>query len=117
MRSTLSSDPRLEVVGIASDGVEAVELARDLAPDVVVLDVDQLSLDGGEATRQICETDPSIRVLALVGPDSHVESDLARQGAAGFIRKDRSAAELAETLPEVASMVLALGAARSAALR
>ena len=117
MRSTLSSDPRLEVIGIASDSDEAIELARDLSPDVVVLDVDQPSMDGSETTRLICETDPSIRVLALVGPDSQLESDLARQGAAGFIRKDRSAAELAETMPEVASLVLALGAARSAALR
>jgi two-component system, NarL family, response regulator DesR len=110
MRATLTSDPRLEVVGIASDGAEAVELATDLSPDMVVMDVDMPVMDGVEATRRICEVDPSIRVLVLMSSDSIAESAQAHEaGAVGFIRKDRSAVEPMEGIPEVASLALAFG--------
>jgi len=107
LRAKLASDSRLDVVGVAHDGSQGVALARELSPDVVVLDVDLPLEDSVETTRLICETDPSIRLLALLGSNASAESELARQGAAGFIRKDRSAVELAEMIPEIASMVLA----------
>jgi DNA-binding NarL/FixJ family response regulator len=109
LRAKLASDSRLDVVGVAHDGSQGVALARELSPDVVVLDVDLPLEDSIETTRLICEADPSIRLLALLdsGPDANAESALAHQGAAGFIRKDRSAVELAEMIPEIASMVLA----------
>jgi DNA-binding NarL/FixJ family response regulator len=71
-----------------------------------VLDVDLPLEDSVETTRLIRETDPSVQLLALLGSDPSAESELARQGAAGFIRKDRSAAELAEMIPEIAAMAL-----------
>jgi DNA-binding NarL/FixJ family response regulator len=107
LRTKLASDSRLDVVGVAHDGSQAVALARKLSPDLVVLDVDLPLEDSIETTRLICETHPSIRLLALLGSNSGAEPELARQGAAGFIRKDRSAVELAEMIPEIASMVLA----------
>jgi two-component system, NarL family, nitrate/nitrite response regulator NarL len=117
MRATLMSDSRLEVVGLAFDGAEAVELARELSPDVVVIDLDLPVTGGIEATRLISEADPSIRVLVLASSDSAVEADEARQaGAAGFIRRERSAAEMTEAIPEVASLVLAFSATGSLAM-
>jgi two-component system, NarL family, nitrate/nitrite response regulator NarL len=117
MRATLTSDPRLEVVGITFDGAGAVELARDLSPDVVVIDLDLPDLGGIEATRLICEADPSIRVLLLTSSDSLADADEARQaGAVGFIRRERSAVEMMEAIPEVASLVLAFSDAGSMAM-
>jgi DNA-binding NarL/FixJ family response regulator len=107
LQSALSADPRVDVVGVAYDGAHAVELTKGLVPDVVVLDVDLTAEDSVDIARQICEAKPELRLLALVGPDSGIEAELSRAGAAGFIRKDRSAVGLAETVPEVASLVLA----------
>jgi DNA-binding NarL/FixJ family response regulator len=97
----------VDVIGVAHDGEHAVELTKGLVPDVVVLDVDLPLEDSVEVTRRICDANPELRLLALVGPDSGAESELSRAGAAGFIRKDRSAVDLAETVPQVASLVLA----------
>jgi DNA-binding NarL/FixJ family response regulator len=117
MRTTLSTDPRLEIVGLAFDADEAVQLATDLSPDVVVIDVDLPAAQGADAVRRICEADPSTHLLALIGPASVDESALAHHGAVGFIRKDRSAAELVETIAEVASMVLAFSGTGSTVTR
>jgi DNA-binding NarL/FixJ family response regulator len=82
------------------------------------MDLDLPVMDGVEATRLICEADPSTRVLVLTSSDSIAESARARQaGAVGFIRKEQSAVELAEAIPEVASLVLAFSGTRSMATR
>jgi DNA-binding NarL/FixJ family response regulator len=85
------------VVGEAADGETAVELARALAPDVVVMDIRMPRLDGVEATRRIV-TDPGLghtRVLILTtfNLDEYVY-DALRAGASGFLLKDASAADL-----------------------
>jgi DNA-binding NarL/FixJ family response regulator len=107
LQSALSADSRVDVVGVAYDGAHAVELTKGLVPDVVVLDVDLPLEDSVEITRQICDANPDLRLLALVGPNTGAEAELSRAGAAGFIRKDRSAVDLADTVPQVASLVLA----------
>lgn len=85
----LSEDPRVEVVGQAGDGLEAVRLARSLQPDVVLMDLKMPELDGIEATRRIVAEQPSVRVLLLTGfeADNHVLQAL-RAGASGYILKD-----------------------------
>ena len=103
LEAILVADERIEVVGQASDGREAVQLARKLDPDVVLMDVSMPVLDGFEATREIRESDDRVRVLVLTGSNSRADVDRSRQaGAAGYVTKDRIASELVESIVEVA---------------
>ena len=88
-RMILRADPELEVVGEASDGVEAVALTRELRPDVVLMDVRMPRVDGIEATRQIGASAEGSRVLVLTtfDLDEYVFAAL-RAGASGFLLKD-----------------------------
>src|SRR3954454_18982399 len=95
----LESEPRIEIVGRAHDGIEAVELARSLEPDVILMDISMPRLDGVDATRRIRTEDPNARVLVLTGSNSREDVDRARQaGAAAYVTKDRISAQLTETI-------------------
>jgi DNA-binding NarL/FixJ family response regulator len=103
LEAILGTDERIAVVGRAGDGLEAVELARELKPDVILMDLSMPALDGIEATREIRAADDSVRVLVLTGSNSRVDVDRSRQaGAAGYVTKDRIASELVESIVEVA---------------
>jgi len=95
IRRVLSSDGGFDVVGEATNGAEAVELAVSLEPDVVVLDLTMPQLSGLEAATRIRERVPDVRVLVLSIHD-HEEYVLqsVRAGAQGYLRKDSSPAEL-----------------------
>jgi DNA-binding NarL/FixJ family response regulator len=102
LQAILTTDDRIEVVGQASDGKQAVELARKLDPDVVLMDVSMPVLDGFEATREIREESTGVRVLMLTGSNSRADVDRSREaGAAGYVTKDRIASELVATIVEV----------------
>ena len=102
LAAILSTDERLEVVGHASDGEEAVELATRLGPDVVLMDISMPVLDGIEAAMELRERGQRARVLMLTGSNSRADVDRARQaGAAGYVTKDRIAAELIDAIHEV----------------
>jgi DNA-binding NarL/FixJ family response regulator len=85
----LEEDPRVEIVGQAGDGVEAVKLAAALKPDVVLMDLKMPNIDGIEATRQIVASYPGVKVLLLTTfeADNHVIQAL-KAGASGYILKD-----------------------------
>jgi DNA-binding NarL/FixJ family response regulator len=85
----LEEDARVEIVGQAGDGVEAVKLAGSLKPDVVLMDLKMPNLDGIEATRQIVAAHPGVKVLLLTTfeADNHVIQAL-KAGASGYILKD-----------------------------
>ena len=90
-RMILRDDPDLEVVGEAGDGEEAVALAGELAPDVVLMDVRMPKLDGIEATRRILagpEPRPRVLVLTTFDLDEYVFAAL-RAGASGFLSRTR----------------------------
>lgn len=96
LRRSLSEEG-FEVVGEASDGDEAVRLAGELLPDVVLMDVTMPHVDGVEATRRLHKTHPDIRVVMLtMHADESVISEAIRAGAVGYLVKDCSTDEIAE---------------------
>jgi DNA-binding NarL/FixJ family response regulator len=104
LEAILVGDARITVVGQAGDGREAVELARELRPDVVLMDVSMPVLDGFEAARAIRADRADTRILMLTGSSSRADVDLARAaGAAGYVTKDRIAAELIAAIVEIAT--------------
>jgi DNA-binding NarL/FixJ family response regulator len=92
-------DQGVRVVGEASDGERAVELARDLAPDVTVMDLNMPGIGGVEATRRIADAAPATRVMVLtITPDDGAILDAMIAGASGSIVKDQPIDELAEAI-------------------
>jgi len=99
----LGTDPGLEVVGDASGGDEAIELARRLEPDVVLMDLVMPGTDGAEATRQILAERPDTGILVLTsyGSDRKLFPALDA-GALGFLLKDSTAEQLVRAIRQVA---------------
>jgi DNA-binding NarL/FixJ family response regulator len=110
-RQLLEQSPDIEVVGEASDGLEAIRFAADLHPNVIVMDVRLPRLNGIEATRTITARFPDIRVLILSAydDDSYV-FPLLEAGASGYLLKTASGAELADAIRLVHSGQKALAA-------
>jgi len=103
LEAILDGEPDLEVVGRASDGREAVELARSLEPDVVLLDISMPVLDGFEAAAAIAKLPHRPAVLMLTGSNSPQDVDKARRaGANGYVTKDAIAARLVDAILEAA---------------
>ena len=103
LEAILSGDERIELVGLALDGKEAVRLAAEQVPDVVLMDISMPLMDGIAAAREIRRADGGVRILMLTGSNSRADVDRARKaGAAGYVTKDRIAAELVEAIVEVA---------------
>ena len=102
-RMILRAEPDIEVVGEAADGREAVEQARELKPDVVLMDIRMPGLDGIEATRRVTTLDPPARVLVLTtfDLDEYVYESL-RAGASAFLLKDAPEQQLVAAVRVVA---------------
>jgi two-component system, NarL family, response regulator NreC len=99
----LRSHPDLEVVGEASTGLEAVELAEKLQPDIVVMDVSMPVLNGIEATRRIEQVAPRTRVVALsMHRDSVYVREMLKAGARAYLLKESAEADLLTAIRAVA---------------
>lgn len=102
VEALLAGDERVEVVGTAANGKQAVELATALTPDVTLMDISMPILDGIEATRRIRESLPNACVLVLTGSSTSADVDRARQaGVAAFLTKDRLGTQLVNAILEL----------------
>jgi DNA-binding NarL/FixJ family response regulator len=104
IEALLAADDRVEVVGTAGDGEEAVALARSLEPDVTLMDISMPTLDGIEAARKIREHLPETRILVLTGSSISADVDRSRQaGVAAFLTKDRLGTQLLDAILDLGS--------------
>lgn len=93
------SEHGFDVVGEARDGVEAVNMASNLAPDIVLMDVSMPEMDGVEACRQVRASVPQTRVVMLtMHADQEVLANAIRAGACGYLVKDCSTEEIADAV-------------------
>jgi DNA-binding NarL/FixJ family response regulator len=104
LRMFLSVDPELEIIGEARDGAEAVRMAKQLAPDVVLMDLLMPGMDGIRATAAIRRETPDIEVVALTSvlEDASIVEAI-RAGAIGYLLKDTEAHELVRAIKAAAA--------------
>lgn len=118
LKALLDAVGGVEVVGVASGGEEAVTLAIDLLPDVVVMDVQMPGTNGVEATRRIAAAAPSIRILVLtMFDDDDTVFAAMRAGAAGYMLKDAESDDILRSLMAVARGDAVFGPAVAARVR
>lgn len=102
LMALLSSQDGIEVVGEAADGLEALEKARELVPDLILMDIKMPGLDGLEATRRIKEEMPHTRIVMLtVSEDDQDLFEAIKNGAEGYLLKTLKSRELFEMLQGV----------------
>ena len=103
IRSTLKEQPELQIIGEASDGWEAVQIALELQPDLILLDIGLPTLNGIEATRRIRELAPKSRILVVSEMSSRdIVEEVLLRGASGYVVKSNAASDL---LPAVGAVL------------
>jgi DNA-binding NarL/FixJ family response regulator len=104
LEAILSTDGRIHVVARAGDGREALDLAREHRPDVILMDIAMPVMDGIEATRAICNELPETSVIVLTGSNATTDVSAAREaGAAGYVTKDQIAGDLLRAILDTAA--------------
>jgi two-component system response regulator NreC len=110
LKALLDKEPNMEVVAEAENGRQAVQLARQLSPGVVLMDVAMPDLNGIEATKQILQEAPEVRVIALsMHKDKTFVSRMLQAGAKGYLLKDAAFEEIARAVKEVVTGRIYLG--------
>src|ERR1700724_4852736 len=102
LASFLGHEPDIEVVGMADSGEQALEMAAELHPDIVLMDLSMPGMGGIQATRRLVETNPSIRVVMLTSFGGHERMvEALKSGAVGYVVKDTVPAEMLRALRSV----------------
>jgi len=102
LRSLIDENDDMEVIAEAENGRDAVDLARQLKPDVVIMDVSMPDLNGVEATRQIVQDNPQMKIIALsMHSDTLFVSEMLKSGASGYLLKDCAFEELEQAIRTV----------------
>jgi len=102
LRSLFEKQPDISVIAEASDGWQAIEYAKKLSPDVVLMDVNLPRLNGIEATTELSKSSPNTKIIALsMRCDKQVIGDMLRAGASGYLQKDVAFRELARAIRTV----------------
>ena len=103
LTSLMKKQPNIEVVGQAKDGREALDLVRELLPDVVIMDVSMPNLNGADATRLILRDHPDTRVIALsMHTEKHIVRNILQAGASAYVLKSYLFDELSKALEAAA---------------
>jgi DNA-binding NarL/FixJ family response regulator len=101
LRAILEGVLQIEVVGVANNGVDAIELTRTTQPDLVLMDLKMPRMNGIQATKAICEQYPDVRILVLTTYDEDEwVIDAIRSGAAGYVLKDTPREDLLKAIME-----------------
>jgi DNA-binding NarL/FixJ family response regulator len=104
LKRSIQQERDMEVIAEAADGRTAVRMAKELAPDVVVMDISMPDLNGVEATRSIAEANPDVRVVALsMHATNKYIAEMFRAGARAYVLKDCDFDELAHAVRTVMS--------------
>jgi DNA-binding NarL/FixJ family response regulator len=104
LRAMISGHPDMEVVAEAENGRAAVSLVKQLAPDIVIMDISMPDLNGIEAARHIVADAPRVKIIALsMHSDGHYVKELFKAGASGYLLKDCAFEELANAIHTVAA--------------
>ena len=108
LKKLIDHEADMGVVGIAENGKKAIELARGLQPDVILMDVKMPVMDGIEATRQILADKPDMKILALsMSSDDGSRTSMMRAGALGYIMKDDDFEELSGAIRKATNPISA----------
>jgi DNA-binding NarL/FixJ family response regulator len=111
VRALLNSLPNMEVVGEAEDGESVIQMANELQPDVILMDIQMPNMNGVEATRQIVNDNPDIGIIMLtMFDDDNSTFSAMRAGAKGYILKGASQAEMIRSIEGVANGQAVFGA-------
>lgn len=103
LRKMLAAEADIEVVGEAGNGREATDLARDLTPDILILDIGMPDMNGVEATAAIVARSPQIKVIALsTHSDRRFVGEMIKAGASGYVVKTAASTELLRAIRAVA---------------